>query len=497
MSRRHFFGISAAGAAALTGLVATTSAVAAPNPKANPNAAAATAATRGGGKQVVLDNIVDGGKLALPQGVTATRVSTIGVEDLLDDVDGAVIGTTPSNLDGAGAFAAAAGHVLIRNHECRADARVTVPLVEGTVYDAGIATGMGGNTNVLTDDQGNFIQQWVSLSGTIRNCAGGETPWGTWLTCEEDTTRKGTEILRGGTSWGTAEQDHGYVFEVFPGGSTEQLPLPIKAWGRAVWEGAAIDPSLTKAYVTEDTRNGLFYRWLAPEGETLGARIAEQFGENDGVLQAAQLVKNGTPLVHYGELTAVDLNQAYPVTWIDGGEDRQAQEKNLRDQYPGATVHPKIEGCWPDAQGLWFTVSYTNGTQLKQYPTIAEKDSGMIMFYDFADETLTLKEYWEDGNTLGAVVPDHETEAVKQFHGPDNITVSPWGTVVVTEDGDNPCSIVAFSERNGSREFARDLADRGEWAGPAFTDSGTILFASIQGDCTYAITGGLGKVLAN
>ena len=69
------------------------------------------------------------------------------------------------------------------------------------------------------------------------------------------------------------------------------------------------------------------------------------------------------------------------------------------------------------------------------------------------------------------------------------------GGVVVTEDGDNPCSLLSIGRNGGTREIARDLADRGEWAGPCFNRSGNTLFASIQGDCTYAITGPFGSVL--
>lgn len=476
LSRRTFLG-----ATTTAGIVAATGGVAfgAPQQKA------------AGSLAGQLPVIADGGKLALPQGFFAKRVTTIATEALLDNPGGNIVGTTPSNLDGTGAFEWRNKIRLVVNHECRADALNTVPLVAGTVYDDGITTGMGGNTVVEVDKDGNFIQQWVGLSGTIRNCAGGQTPWGSWLSAEEDTTKAGTEVVRSGKSWGTTKKDHGYVFEVFPNAVSAQIPEPIKAWGRAVWEGAAIGPQRKDAYLTEDTGGGLFYRWTAPHGTVIKAGIARQFGENDGVLQAAKLVKDGKALVHYGELGADDLNKAYPVEWIDGGEDRQAQDTDLRKQYPGATVHPKIEGCWTDGKGLWFTLSYTNASQAATYGI--DTDSGMIMYYSYKDRTLTLKEYWATGNQLGAVVPGHATEAIKQFHGPDNITVSPWGSVLITEDGDNPCSLVAFSEARGSRELARDLGDRGEWAGPVFDAKGRVLFASVQSDCTYAITGPLGQ----
>ena len=198
--------------------------------------------------------------------------------------------------------------------------------------------------------------------------------------------------------------------------------------------------------------------------------------------------------MHYGQLTQADLHQPYPVRWVDGGADRQAQARDLRAQFPGATVHPKIEGCWPDAHGLWFTLSFVSAAEAARYGI--DEDWGMVMYYDFDRQTLTLREYYPAGNRDGAVVPGHPTEAVKQFHGPDNITVSPWGSVVLAEDGENPCSLVAFSRRTGSREIARDLADRGEWAGPCFDRRGAVLFANIQGDCTYAITGPLARYLA-
>lgn len=470
LSRRSLLGAGATlGAAALTS-------TGAPSAFAKPPVPPHKRGALIGDLSVVTDN----GKLALPRGFSAKRVTTIGVEPLRADRGGRVIGTTPSNLDGTGAFDVQQRIRLVVNHECRASADNPVPLVQGTVYDAGVPTGMGGNTVVEVEADGTFVQQWVALSGTIRNCAGGETPWGSWLSCEEDTTKAGTTVTNGAGQAYTTQKDHGYVFEVFPDSVAGQIPEPIKAWGRAVWEGAAIGPQRHDAYITEDTGGGLFYRWTAPTGTVIKAGIARQFGENDGVLQAAQLVRNGRPLVHYGELSAADLDRPYPVRWVDGGEDRQAQRSNLRSQFPGATQHPKIEGCWSDGRGLWFTLSYTNASQAQQFGI--DTDSGMIMYYSYKDETLTLKEYYATGNPEG-------------FHGPDNITVSPFGTVMIAEDGDNPCSLISFTPVRGSQEFARDLADRGEWAGPVFGDKGRVLFGSVQSDCTYAITGPFQEVL--
>ena len=423
----------------------------------------------------------DDDKLLLPKGFKARRVSTIGVEPVLDDRGGKAIGKTPSNLDGTGAFDFRRSVRLVRNHECRANADVPVPLAKGTVYDDGVPHGMGGNTVVEVRRDGTFVQQWVALSGTIRNCAGGETAWGSWLACEEDTTKAGTKVTSSvdGKEY-TTKKDHGYVFEVFPEPVKKQIPEPIKAWGRAVWEGVAVSPDRTQAYLTEDTGEGLFYRWTAPGGRKIGPGIARRFSENDGVLQAAQLVKNGKALVHYGELTPEDKGKPYTVKWLDGGADRQAQKSDLRKQYPGATVHPKIEGIWGDGKGFYFTLSYVSESEAAKYGI--DQDQGMVMYYNLAHGTLTMVEYYAMGS---------------YFDRPDNITVSPWGTVVIAEDGSDPNHLVGWTPRKGSVALAKDVAERGEWAGPCFNKAGSILFGSVQSDCTYAITGPFAKYLSN
>ncbi len=98
------------------------------------------------------------------------------------------------------------------------------------MYDAGVGAA-GGCTVISVDRDGKNLGEWVAISGTLTNCAGGHTPWGTWMTCEE------TENKANGT---TRLKDHGYVFEVWGDGETAH-PVPLKALGRYAHEALAID----------------------------------------------------------------------------------------------------------------------------------------------------------------------------------------------------------------------------------------------------------------
>ncbi len=137
------------------------------------------------------------GLLDLPKGFRYRVLSREG--DPLRSGEGPV----PSHHDGMAAFAGGHGRIhLVHNHENRADGRIPVPAVEGLTYDP---RGKGGCTSLTLDSRGRVLSERVALAGTAVNCAGGPTPWGTWLTCEETEDRAGTN--------GYAK-DHGYVFEV-------------------------------------------------------------------------------------------------------------------------------------------------------------------------------------------------------------------------------------------------------------------------------------------
>ena len=112
-----------------------------------------------------------------------------------------------------------------------------------------------------------LVDEFVSLAGTIVNCAGGPTPWGSWLSCEE--TLRGTES--------GFDRPHGYVFEV-PADATGPVdPVPLRAMGRFVHEAVAVDPATGIVYQTEDRDDNEagFYRFIPDTPEVLadGGRL--------------------------------------------------------------------------------------------------------------------------------------------------------------------------------------------------------------------------------
>src|SRR5689334_6611802 len=113
------------------------------------------------------------GILALPAGFSYKIVTREGETDLSFGQ-----GKTPGFHDGTGVVAS--GHnrlTIIQNHEMTPNlSAFGVPHVAGTVYDPG-ATNASGCTVIHTDGNGVATAEWVGISGTVRNCAGGVTPW--------------------------------------------------------------------------------------------------------------------------------------------------------------------------------------------------------------------------------------------------------------------------------------------------------------------------------
>ena len=210
---------------------------------------AGTAAAQGMGRTGYGPLVPDPkGVLDLPEGFGYRILSREG--DELRSGEGKV----PSNHDGMSAFPGRGGRVhLVRNHENRADGRVPVPTVEGLTYDP---AGKGGCTALTLDSRNRVQSERVAIAGTAVNCAGGPTPWHTWLTCEETEDRAGTNGYT---------KDHGFIFEVDPADPHRTGAVPLTAMGRFAHEAIAVDPRRGVVYETEDAFEkpfGLFYRFL-------------------------------------------------------------------------------------------------------------------------------------------------------------------------------------------------------------------------------------------
>jgi secreted PhoX family phosphatase len=441
------------------------------------------------------------GILALPAGFSYTIVTREGATDMSFGQ-----GKTPAYHDGTGVVASSHNHLtIIQNHEMTPHmSAFGVPHIAGTVYDPG-APDAGGCTVITADRAGKATAEWVGISGTVRNCAGGVTPWGTWLTCEETFINAGA-TWTAGTLTGTYEKNHGYVFEVFQSESKRQLPKPIKAFGRFEHEALAVEPNLKHVYLSEDAGgpNGLFYRWTATPGSRLGLGLANSLSDTAGKLEAMQIrLDDGSVLPDVAYLTSAQLGRPFKVTWIEV-PDRDAVTKPIRSQFAddAVTRGKKFEGVWSTDKGAYIVNSFAFGAT--DLPADATKHDGMVWFYDYSEKTITLVTYFPHnpaGDTEGAF-PKY---ADLTFDGPDNVTVTPWGTLVLAEDGVRASHVLSAVPGGPAYAIARNMLSIGtsngaptysEFTGPTFSPDGKILFVNIQvPGITLAITGPWQKYL--
>jgi len=392
------------------------------------------------------------GLLNLPRGFSYRAFSREG--DTLSSG-----GIVPAAHDGMAAFSAGPwGTWLVRNHEVAGedvieDGRAPVPHVAGATYDP---DGVGGTTTLLVGPHGRLLSDKVSLSGTVTNCAGGPTPWDTWLTCEEDDS-----IL---------SKPHGYVFEVDPwrGGNAE----PIRALGRFEHEAAGFDRA-GRVYLTEDAGGpfGCFYRFRP--NRPLRGRGSLHAGGSLAAMKVAGITT---------DLSIVQTPETVlPVSWIDvPNVDPGASDTPVREQViaAGATPIMKAEGIWTGHDGsVWFVSSRGDGPNAEdEEDRSAAVHAGQIWRYDPGDQTIELVVVFPAGSP---------------FDGPDNITAGPHGFLLACTDGEDDQWLVGITEDGGTFPFALNPKDDAEFAGATFSPDGDTLFVNIQGEpsVTFAITG--------
>ena len=374
--------------------------------------------------------------LDLPSGFQYRVLSTTGERM----TDGDIV---PGKPDGMAAFSGEDNTtILIRNHELNPTDNFPVLASADSKYDS---AGTGGTTTLIIDSDRQVIREYPSLGGTLRNCAGGKTPWDTWISCEETIL---TPRLNGNFP---LTRKHGYNFEVpSQGGISDGTPLV--AMGRFNHEAIAVDPDTGIVYQTEDRNDGCIYRFVPNEYGNLKA---------GGRLEA--LVIKGKPKQNTDKNFPV--NTPTSVEWIPL-EDIDPDSDTLRyeAQSKGAAIFKRGEGMWEGNDFIYW--SCTSG---------GNAGKGQIFRYNLTNSTLEL-------------FIDIPANTILEY--PDNITVAPFGDVMVCEDGAPDQYISGITPDGEIYTFARNAFNRSELAGVCFAPDGKTMFVNIQNPgITLAIWG--------
>lgn len=412
----------------------------------------------------------------LPAGFRYSVISRAG--DRMDDGF-----RVPGAPDGMAAFSGPNGRVIVvRNHELEAarpehgpfgaDYEFLPSIDRALIYDFGRGRPhLGGTTTIVYDPAtGTVERQFISLAGTLRNCAGGPTPWNTWITCEEAVDLASE----------TNEKNHGYNFEVPTSATRPVAPVPLTAMGRFNHEAVAVEPRTGIVYQTEDRNDGLIYRFIpdVPRELARGGRLQVLSIRDRKTLDTRNYAETGAPKVPIGERLAV--------RWIDIDEvDTERDDLRARGAAMGAAVFARGEGMWYGRNEIYFACTNggvgMRGQIFKYTPSPAEGMSGEDA------EPGTLELYLEPNNS-------HLLESC------DNVTVAPWGDLVICEDNAAPAGVV---ERYAATNYLRGVTPSGkcytigvnrtgasEFAGACFAPNHPTLFVNIQTvGLTLAITG--------
>ncbi len=273
----------------------------------------------------------------------------------------------------------------------------------GWVYTSNSEIPSGGGAGALRfNGAGEIAGAYRILTGTSVNCAGGPTPRGTWLSCEEN--------------------PFGQVYECDVTGPSQGIVRP--ALGMFAHEAVTVDPGRGQLYLTEDTRDGRFYRFTPVAYPDLSSGLLEVlFADPVGVVSWQPALAPGSP---------------------------QSQNR-----LAGAKVFNGGEGVWFDSDHVYFTTKGDN--RVWDLDVAAQR---LSVLYDAADRA-----------ARGQDAP---------LTGVDNIVASRSGDIFVGEDGGNLEVVVISTEGQVAPVVRLDGHDISEVTGPAFSPDGSRLYFSSQ-----------------
>ena len=403
--------------------------------------------------------------LALPEGF---RYNVIGKKgDPMADGR-----ATPTLHDGMHTFKVRNELRIVRNHEV---INLNLPKQSAAIdprnaYDE--TTGGGTTTLVIDPKTRMIVRDFASLSGTLNNCCGGPTPWGSWVSCEETTLGPTVRTSARGTKTGGFPKPHGYCFEVPASLNSTVKPIPLKAMGRFTHEAIAVDRKTGIVYETEDFVAAGFYRFLPNRNK----RLVE-----GGVLQ--MLAIKDKP--DYDTRTGQKQGTVFTANWvtIDNPDPVEADvDPNAvfkQGKAKGGATFNRLEGCCACSDGSIYFTSTSGG----------DAKGGQVWRYDHIKR---------DEGRLTLVFESPNREILDM---PDNVCQMPKSRLIfICEDSDyvgeggTPDNFVRILTPDGRiADLAKNIVpknERCEFAGVTFSPEGKTLFVNLQAvGATFAIWG--------
>ena len=413
----------------------------------------------------------------LPAGFRYQIISRIG-QTMSDGL------LVPGLPDAMGAFEGPGGKtIIVRNHELDPSKLDGTPFGKGQrlagrlprakFYDAGFGgyQSFGGTTTIVYDTRtGTVEKEFLSLAGTIRNCAGGPTPWGTWITCEETAERASDPSAQDRIF----EKDHGYNFEV-PASVKPGLaePVPIRAMGRFMHEAVCIDPSTGIVYQTEDRHDGLVYRYVP----NVPGKLLE-----GGRLQVLCIKDKPSLDTRNWEEQRIPVGTRLAVKWMDMDDvDSPSDDLRFRGFAGGAARFARGEGMWwgalSDDSPASAYFACTSGGSIKK---------GQIWRYT-PSPAEGARDESSDPGMLELFIEPNDAGLIDNA---DNLTVAPFGDLIICEDGAGENFLVGVTPEGRIYKMGRNAWNNSELAGACFSPDGSTLFVNVQTvGITLAITG--------